>query len=328
VNFKYSVPGPTANAGLDTEIYTSEQALTTIAGTATHTVPGTAMQYQWFEGDMPLSGLASVGADGAAPLNLGAVSALSIGVHTLKLHVTDGTYTNDDSMQLTVANTPPEGQPGPTYQVLEIGADAIAFQATVADFDGDAVGYQWVKDGTVIGSGIVTPPAGGTPVEIDDLTIPAGDPRFTLGSNQVQLVVNDGVNPTVTVAVTVMIQDTTLPTLAPTSSLNMLWPPNHQLIPVTIWANSEDNGGGFITLSASVQSSEPLDAAGDGSTEEDYVVTPPDNAAGTVLVQLRAERSGTGDGRVYTVTITATDTSGNSSEAKVNIRVPHDKRKK
>ena len=63
-------------------------------------------------------------------------------------------------------------------------------------------------------------------------------------------------------------------------------------------------------------------------TEEDCVVTSVDNAAGMVLVQLRAERSGTGDGRVYTITITASDASGNQSTATVDVRVPHDRKKK
>jgi hypothetical protein len=40
-------------------------------------------------------------------------------------------------------------------------------------------------------------------------------------------------------------------------------------------------------------------------------------------VKLRAERSGSGDGRVYTITIKATDASGNTSIASVEVRVTH-----
>jgi hypothetical protein len=328
INFKYSVPGPHAEVGLPVEIYTSQKALTVVPGTATHTVPGTPMEYRWVEGIAVLKDWAPV-VDGAASLNLAAVEVpLPIGAHVLKLEVRDGTYTSSGTTTLTISNTPPEAQPAPTSQVVEIGVDAILISGEVADFDGDALSYQWVKGGVVLYEDAITAPAGGAVVGIEDLVINAGDPRFPLGENEVQLVVSDGTNSAVTETVIVNVQDTTAPSLAPTSSLNMLWPANHELVPVTIWANGADNGGGNLFLTARVESSEPLDAAGDGSTEEDYVVTPPDNAAGTVLVQLRAERSGTGDGRVYTVTITATDTSGNSSEAKVNIRVPHDKRKK
>ena len=47
-----------------------------------------------------------------------------------------------------------------------------------------------------------------------------------------------------------------------------------------------------------------------------------------IHLRLRAERYAWGDGRVYTITITATDESGNQSSATVAIRVPHDRRKR
>ena len=39
-------------------------------------------------------------------------------------------------------------------------------------------------------------------------------------------------------------------------------------------------------------------------------------------VQLRAERAGTGDGRVYRITVTATDSCGNASICHATVRVP------
>jgi len=39
---------------------------------------------------------------------------------------------------------------------------------------------------------------------------------------------------------------------------------------------------------------------------------------------LRAERAGTGDGRVYTITYRAIDAAGNSAEASCVVTVPHD----
>jgi hypothetical protein len=329
VNFKYSTLGPAANAGPDDTIYTSEQAVTIISGTATHPVAGTAMQYRWLEGGTVLKDWADVGAEGAADLSLGApVALLSVGSHTLTLEVKDAATTASDTMVLTVANTPPEAQLAPTTQVVEIGADAILITAEVADFDGDTLSYQWLKDGEVLDSGTITPPAGGAVIGLDDLVIEAGDPRFPLGLNEVQLVLSDSVNPSVNSSATVELKDTTAPTLAPTSSVNLLWPANHEMVPVTIWANAVHNGGGAVSLAARVQSSEPLDDSGDGSTEEDCILTSVDDATGTVLVQLRAERSGTGTGRVYTVTITASDLMGNQSTATVDIRVPHDRKKK
>ena len=49
---------------------------------------------------------------------------------------------------------------------------------------------------------------------------------------------------------------------------------------------------------------------------------------GLIRLNLRSERAGQGDGRVYTVTITVTDAAGNGSTCEVEIQVPHDQQKK
>ena len=53
-----------------------------------------------------------------------------------------------------------------------------------------------------------------------------------------------------------------------------------------------------------------------------------DDQTGIIKLRLRSEREGKGDGRIYTIKITATDASGNFSEAIVKISAPHDRRKK
>ena len=60
----------------------------------------------------------------------------------------------------------------------------------------------------------------------------------------------------------------------------------------------------------------------DGATASDWDIT------GDLTVDLRAERSGKGDGRVYTITVECTDDSGNSSQSIVEVKVPHDQGKK
>ena len=50
-------------------------------------------------------------------------------------------------------------------------------------------------------------------------------------------------------------------------------------------------------------------------------------AAGAISLSLQAARFGDGNGRTYTVNISATDTSGNTSLASVMIVVPHDRGK-
>ena len=45
-------------------------------------------------------------------------------------------------------------------------------------------------------------------------------------------------------------------------------------------------------------------------------------------MNLRAERSGKGRARTYTITVRCTDASGNSATKTVTVRVPHDQGKR
>jgi hypothetical protein len=71
----------------------------------------------------------------------------------------------------------------------------------------------------------------------------------------------------------------------------------------------------------SVASNEPANGAGDGNTPVDWEIT------GALTLNLRAERSGKGDGRTYTITVECTDDSGNASSTEVRVTVPHDRGK-
>ena len=118
------------------------------------------------------------------------------------------------------------------------------------------------------------------------------------------------------------------PALAPLPDKNILWPPNHKMVTVTIAANASDDSGDPVILAATVSSNEPENGLGDGDTAPDWTTPFIDQENGIITLQFRAERSGRGNGRVYTVTITATDKSGNMAQADVDIIVPRDKGKK
>jgi hypothetical protein len=210
-------------------------------------------------------------------------------------------------------------------QVLEFGIDDILVVSDVIDVDGDELSYTWLKGTEELMAGTVTPPVGGKAVPLPDLWFPAGDPRFGLGTHVLDLVVSDDVNDPVSASVTVEITDTMAPTLSPIPSVTLLWPPNHELHPVVIEANAFDNGGGPVQLAVAVESNEPPDGNGDGNTIPDFYIDSVDNEMGIIVLRLRAERSGSGEGRVYTLLITASDASGNQSESLVEIRVPHDR---
>jgi len=74
--------------------------------------------------------------------------------------------------------------------------------------------------------------------------------------------------------------------------------------------------------------SEPQNGLGDGDVSPDWTNPIVDQAHGIITLQLRAERSGTGNGRIYSIQITGRDASGNGSQATVQIMVPPDQGKK
>jgi len=74
----------------------------------------------------------------------------------------------------------------------------------------------------------------------------------------------------------------------------------------------------------SITSSEADDGLGDGDTADD--IQGVDYGTNDTEFQLRAERSGLGSGRVYTLTYMTSDGAGNTSECSAEVTVSHDVR--
>jgi uncharacterized repeat protein (TIGR01451 family) len=107
---------------------------------------------------------------------------------------------------------------------------------------------------------------------------------------------------------------------AATVDPSVLWPPNHRMVNVTVSYDVIDNcplPPGSCVLS--VTSNEPVNGKGDGDTSPDWIVLDDHH------LLLRAERAGNGNGRIYTITITCTDSGGNASTEEVEVTVPHDR---
>jgi hypothetical protein len=145
---------------------------------------------------------------------------------------------------------------------------------------------------------------------------------FSLGKHEVNLTVTDEHGESNTCQAKVTVVDTTPPIIEGLSaSPNVLWLANHKMVAVTLGVTVSDNcDPAPKSKIVSVSSNEPVNGTGDGDSAPDWEIT------GDLTVNLRAERSGTGSGRVYTVTVMCTDAYGNSSTGTINISVPHDKR--
>jgi parallel beta-helix repeat protein len=93
-----------------------------------------------------------------------------------------------------------------------------------------------------------------------------------------------------------------------------LSPAKHQMVQVATVTGS-DSVSGLASLNVSATSSEPDSGVGGGDLPGDIVI----NGG---IVQLRAERSPSGRGRVYTIVATAIDAAGNTTTATSNCSVP------
>lgn len=110
---------------------------------------------------------------------------------------------------------------------------------------------------------------------------------------------------------TVTVQDSTPPTfLALSASPSTIWPPNNKMVAVKLTANVVDTVSAATAHIIAVSCNEP--ASGD------WQIT------GALTLSLRATRLGSGNGRIYTITVQATDAAGNSTTRTVTVSVPHD----
>ena len=101
------------------------------------------------------------------------------------------------------------------------------------------------------------------------------------------------------------------------ASVTTLWPPNHRMVSISLDAALVDLLDPSPTARIiGVSSNEPVDGADDGSTTPDWEVT------GRLTVNLRAERSGTGTGRIYTLQVEGRDAAGNTTVQAVSVTVP------
>jgi len=114
------------------------------------------------------------------------------------------------------------------------------------------------------------------------------------------------------------VEDTEDPEIEPKTI--ELWPPNHKYHTVRpedcVEVTDRCDGDVEVTFHAAT-SDEPVNDKGDGNTEPDIIL-------GCDRVQLRAERQGGSNGRVYTLGWHAVDDSGNKTSGRCMVAVPHD----
>ena len=171
-------------------------------------------------------------------------------------------------------------------------------------------------------------------VATDDVGIPASEITYSHVSGSEFPVGTTTVTATATNAVgssecsfDVTVTDNEAPFLTVTSTPITLWPPNHKYETIDInqlFVSLSENCDN-LTINdvyiTSVSSDEVENGRGDGNTVDDIVI-----ASDCSSVDLRKERSGNGNGRVYTIYMAVMDANGNSSTASSQVHVPHNKK--
>jgi hypothetical protein len=124
---------------------------------------------------------------------------------------------------------------------------------------------------------------------------------------------------------TVNVVDTTPPVITTNGLTPSLWPANHKYKTFSVTdfvTGATDSCNTSLGLSGvvieKVTSDEVENGNGDGNTTNDIVI-----GGDCKSVQLRAEREGNGNGRVYTITFKVTDASGNVGRTTATVVVPH-----
>jgi uncharacterized protein len=222
-------------------------------------------------------------------------SSFGVGTHTMSASYSDGLNfaSSSGSTAFTVGDVVPPVINGAVDQVIEANGPSgsvVTFSPTATDDVDGAVAV------------ICTPPSGTT---------------FPLGTTTVTCTARDRAGNVATASFTVMVQDTTAPSVPVLSaSPNVLGPANHKMIAVTVAAQSTDAVSAVVCRISSIASNEPDNGLGDGNTSGDI---------GPIIglsTMLRAERSGTSNGRFYLLTVVCRDAAGNSSSAAVTVTVP------
>lgn len=219
-----------------------------------------------------------------------------VGVTTLTCTATNLTGSDTKSFTVTVHDL--TAPPPPELTV----PDDITVEATSSN----GAEVTFVVTATNGGTIVCTPPSGST---------------FALGTTTVSCTAtNDGGSDTDSFTVTVV--DTTPPQiLSVDATPSVLWPPNHQMVNVTVAVVAFDVADPSpVSRIISVTSNQPVNGTGDGDVAPDWQIT------GPLTVKLRSERS-SGQDRIYTITIETVDASGNTSTATDTVKVTNTKQR-
>jgi DNA/RNA endonuclease G (NUC1) len=240
-------------------------------------------------------------------------------------YVPEANYNGPDSFQFTVTDTGDGTSPaitsgpatvsitvaaGNDAPVANAGTDqtvectgAVTLNGTQSfDPDGDTpLTFEWREGTTVLGTGATLSVTLG--YGLHTITLKVTDPSGAYGEDTVN----------------VNVIDTTAPVITPNGQTISLWPANKKLYTISVAdlvQSASDSCDASVNLGSVVIASVTSD---EGSAADGDIVIGGDCKS----VQLRADRNGSSDGRVYTITFRVRDTAGNTTTLTRQVTVPH-----
>ena len=154
----------------------------------------------------------------------------------------------------------------------------------------------------------------GTPLEVDDVAVAAVGSIDPDGATQTQAI------PQAYIDVEFCNEPPDLTGAYP--SVDCLWPPNHKFVAGEVLGVTDPDGDPFTITVTGITSDEPTatELGSGGAT-----FAPDANGVGTSGFNVRVERSGNLNGRVYAISFTADDGLPNGlSMGTIYVQVPHD----
>ncbi|HEX8136386.1 MAG TPA: tandem-95 repeat protein [Pyrinomonadaceae bacterium] len=235
-------------------------------------------------------------------------------------------YNGPDSFQFTVTDTGDGASPALTSAAATVsitvspvndaptanaGADqtiectgAVTLDGSASfDLDGDApLSYEWKEGAVVLGTTAVL------------------NTTLSFGQHTITLTVKDPGGLVGTDTVVVNIIDTTAPTIVSNGQMISLWPPDKQYHAISVAdlvLSASDSCDAGVNLNSVVIEKVTSD---EGSPASGDIII----AGDCKSVQLKADRNGGGNGRVYTITFRVRDAAGNSTTLARQVSVQHD----
>lgn len=197
---------------------------------------------------------------------------------------------------------------GDLHAIAELDGSASSDPDSTPGTNDDIASFDWSERGELLASGE---------------TVSVG---FSLGTHDVSLTVTDRSDATGSDAARITVQDTIPPaTLSIEANPRVLWPPNHRFVPVAITAVASDVCDAAPSCKiVSVTSDEPVVGPGGDANGPDWVIVEPgpEPSPARLAVLLRAERTGAGPGRTYTIGVSCEDAAGNETSGQTTVTVP------